>query len=245
MDRALWISWYDLPDDGRDAYIAWAQETYIPQLLKRPGFLWGAHYASIDKGAHKASTDGIAGRTKDAAVPTGDRYIMMFAAEDCITFARPTPRALHGTLPEPDKKMLALRMNERMNVMMEATRVEGKAMKNFKEGMIAAPCINLGSFNYPTDGEEEMMGWYAQRRMHAMSLMEGCVRTRKMCSVAGWAKHAIVYEFESQEACKKYFSTREDLNPEQQPWSDKVVKRVMHAPGSSNLAIRLFPPVPQ
>ena len=30
MDRALWISWCDLPDNGRDAYIAWARDTYIP-----------------------------------------------------------------------------------------------------------------------------------------------------------------------------------------------------------------------
>jgi hypothetical protein len=243
MDRALWISWYDLPNN-RDAYLAWAHDTYIPGLLRQPGFFWGAHYSSVDKGENKAPTDGVAGRTKDASVPTGNRYILIFAAADCYTFANPTPSALHAQLPESDKEMLGLRMQERVNIMMEATRVDGPAIKNFKEGLLPAPCINLGSFRYPTDGEEEMMGWYAQRRMYAMSLMQGCVRTRKMVSVAGWAKHAIVYEFESQAACKKYFPTREDINPEQQPWSDKVVSRVIHAPGSSNLGIRLWPPIP-
>ena len=44
MDQALWISWYDLPDTGRDAYLKWAHGTYIPQMIKRPGILWGAHF---------------------------------------------------------------------------------------------------------------------------------------------------------------------------------------------------------
>ena len=46
MDRALWISWYDLPDNGRDAYLKWAHGTYIPSMIRRPGFLWGAHFQS-------------------------------------------------------------------------------------------------------------------------------------------------------------------------------------------------------
>ena len=47
MDKALWISWYNLPDDGRDAYLAWLHGTYIPAMLERRGFLWAAHYASV------------------------------------------------------------------------------------------------------------------------------------------------------------------------------------------------------
>ncbi len=46
MDRALWITWYDLPDAGRDAYLSWLQGSYIPKLLEKPGILWAAHYAS-------------------------------------------------------------------------------------------------------------------------------------------------------------------------------------------------------
>src|ERR1700676_884051 len=45
-DRGLWITWYDLPMDGRDAYFSWLHGTYLPGLLKRPGYLWAAHYAS-------------------------------------------------------------------------------------------------------------------------------------------------------------------------------------------------------
>lgn len=34
-DRALWITWYDLPAEGRDAYLKWAHETYIPAPIDR------------------------------------------------------------------------------------------------------------------------------------------------------------------------------------------------------------------
>jgi len=46
LDRALWISWYDLPEAGRDEYISWLQARYIPQRLAQPGFLWAAHFKS-------------------------------------------------------------------------------------------------------------------------------------------------------------------------------------------------------
>ena len=45
-DRGLWATWYDLPVEGRDAYLNWLHATYLPALLKRPGYLWAAHYAS-------------------------------------------------------------------------------------------------------------------------------------------------------------------------------------------------------
>ncbi|HEV2009068.1 MAG TPA: hypothetical protein VGQ88_10140, partial [Burkholderiales bacterium] len=44
MDQALWITWYDLPADGRDAHLAWLHNTYIPKLLKKSGFLSAANY---------------------------------------------------------------------------------------------------------------------------------------------------------------------------------------------------------
>jgi len=49
-DRALWISWYDLPEEGRADYLAWLHATHIPGLLERPGYLWAAHYATVERG---------------------------------------------------------------------------------------------------------------------------------------------------------------------------------------------------
>src|ERR1700688_2459924 len=47
-DRGLWVTWYDLPDKDRDAYLSWLHGTYLPEVLRRPGYLWAAHYATRD-----------------------------------------------------------------------------------------------------------------------------------------------------------------------------------------------------
>ena len=47
-DRGLWITWCDSPTAGPEAYFSWLHGTYLPVLLKRPGYLWAAHYASQD-----------------------------------------------------------------------------------------------------------------------------------------------------------------------------------------------------
>ena len=70
-DRALWITWYDLPDSGRDDYFAWLHQTYLPNLLNRPGYLWAAHYATRD-----AEVNPQLHHTEDPSVPTGFRYIL-------------------------------------------------------------------------------------------------------------------------------------------------------------------------
>ena len=46
LDSAFWITWYDLPDNGREQYLDWLHKTYIPKITARPGVLWAAHYAS-------------------------------------------------------------------------------------------------------------------------------------------------------------------------------------------------------
>ena len=37
LDKGIWMILYDLPMEGRDAYLAWL-----------PGLSWTAHYASVD-----------------------------------------------------------------------------------------------------------------------------------------------------------------------------------------------------
>jgi len=55
LDRGLSITWYDLPAEGRDAYLAWLHEVYMPEVLRRPGVLWGGHYAEVEKAVTTAS----------------------------------------------------------------------------------------------------------------------------------------------------------------------------------------------
>ena len=245
MDRAFWITWYDLPEEGREAYLSWLHQEYIPALLKRPGFLSAAHYAAVDRGTMKTMRrDGAKKDPRlDPAVPTGDRYLLLFGAEHANVFGNPVPSELHRDLEEPGKKMLAMRTGERMNIMVEAAKIEGPEAKGYGSGMTLAPCIQLGSFNCAHQDEEEMHAWYAQSRMPRMTTLPGCVRTRKLASVAGWAKHAILYEFTSLETRNRYYMTLEEGRPDMKAWADRIVPKLIHAPGSANLATRIWPAV--
>lgn len=243
MDRGFWITWYDLPEQGRDAYLSWLHEKYIPDCMKRPGFLWAAHYASIKIEATTHARRSALAHTSNLGVPAGDRYILMFGAEDAHVFGNPVPSAYNAGLPAADRKMLALRIGERVNVMIEAARVEGPEAKAYKEGMLPAPFIQFGSFISDWKDEEEMLAWYAQWRMPAMSRLPGIIRTRKLSSVAGWAKHSLMYEWVSREARDKNFNSHEDAYPDMKAWSDRMVPKLIHAPGSANLAHRIWPPV--
>ncbi len=235
-DRGIWITWYDLPEDGRDAYLDWVHEVYIPEMLKRPGYLWAAHYKTIQKGDIRVHTE-------DASVPTGTRYLLLFGAEYADVFGNPIPSKLHAALPAASKRMIAMRIGERANIMAEAGRVAGAEAANYKDGMALAPCIQLGSYNCSWQSEETMLDWYVQVRMPAIAETPGCgIRIRKLASVAGWAKHAILYEFTSVEARHAYFRAHQN-RPDMKPWLDWVAKNLMHAPGSSSLGERIWPPI--
>jgi hypothetical protein len=242
MDRALWITWYNLPEEGRDAYLSWLHSEYVAALLKRPGYLWAAHYASIDEEKIPRRTSGRKVTTTDSSVPKGDRYILIVAAQDANVFGNPLPREINAELPESGKKMLAQRRDERVNIMIEAARVEGPAAADYKDGMALAPWIQLGSFQAAWQDEDDALAWYARWRMPAMSRLPGCVRARKLASVSGWAKQAILYEFVSNEARNHFLHSHEDGEANRE-WTDKVIAALVHAPGSANVARRLWPPV--
>ena len=236
MDLGLWITWYDLPEAGRDEYCSWLHQNYVPAMLKRPGFLWGAHYAEV---ANKIKSAAPA-HTDDPSVPTGSRYMLLFGAENTDVFGDPLPNEINASLPEADRKMLALRTGERVNLMTEYGRVEGPAAKTYQGGMMLSDCIQLGTYNTTWQNEEELLAYYKQGRLPHMAVMPGCVRTRKLASVAGWAKHGVLYEFTSLEARNKNFIGHGDAK--MKAWSANMVPRLMHAPGSANLALRIWPP---
>ena len=240
MDRARWVSWYDLPESGRDAYHSWLHGTYMPKLVKRPGFLWAAHFKSvITPGAPPGG--GRLVHTKDPAVGTGNAYILLFGAEDAHAFAHPTPRKLHAGLPKEDQTMLAMRVGERVNILTEEARADGPDAKKRESKAALSPCIQLGTFQSGTeDGDEDdLLAWYAQCRLPAMTRLPGCVGVRKTVSVSGWAKHSVLYEFVSLAERNKHFPDHEKGHPEDEAWTDRLVRKLLHAPGSPNVAERI------
>jgi hypothetical protein len=232
-DLGLWVTWYDLPDAGRTEYLAWVHQTYIPTLLKRPGYLWAAHYASIPDATAARVT-----HTEDRTVPTGSAYILVVGAEDTNILGSPAPDELHASLPEASRKMISMRTGERTNIFAEASRVTGPGAKDYKDGMTLAPCIQLGTYNINPRLEVDIVAWYAQLQMPNMAVAPGCVRTRKLASVSGWAKMGILYEFASVELRGKTFGGGGGGKPHK--WQGSV-KELVHAPGSPNVARRIWP----
>jgi hypothetical protein len=245
LNRAFWITWYDLPAEGRDEYLAWLHGVYIPEVLARPGIMWGAHYTSEE---NVVPLGGGAGRVRHHAalntVPNGDRFILMFGATDAHVLVNPAPREFNAALPLADQKMLAMRMGERVNIMLEEGTIYGPDAGAVAGSAAPGPCIQLGSFNAgASDDEFELATWYARWRLASLKTLPGVIRVRKLVSVAGWAKHACFYEFTSVAARNEHFVHYEQSNPAMETWSKNVVRTLVHAPKSPNLARRIWPPV--
>ena len=242
IDRGLWITWYDLPPEGRDFYLSWLHGTYIPDILKRPGYLWAAHYATRETQRPANATP--LQHTNDPKVGTGYHFILIIAAKDTLLFGNPVPSAFNASLPETSQRMLAMRMGERVNIMTEACRCDGQANATNKGRIIASACIQLGSFNCPVEYEEEMHGGYVQQRMPAHCDAASCIRVRKLNSVAGWAKHGILYEYASLEGFNKDYETANAKSPLGLR-GHSVVSMLVHAPNGPNLGVRIWPPIPK
>ena len=240
-DRGVWITWYDLPMEGRDAYFSWLHGTYLPDLLKRPGYLWAAHYASqdLEGGAENATRYK---HVDDPRVGKGYHYMLLIGAADASVFGDPVPSLINAALPEQGKKMLAMRVGERMTILTETCRQDGRALGTYKEGMTGAPCIQVGSFDCALEYEEEMHAGYVLQRIPKMCATPSCVRVRKLNSVAGWAKHGIIYEFASKEGFDRDYAPAVANSPLGLN-GRSVVPNLTHAPNGPNSALRIWPPV--
>jgi hypothetical protein len=237
-DQALWITWYDLPQKGRDKHLAWLHDTYMPRQLERDGILWAAHYASVEQ---PAQTRKKKPRRYPPAgtVAGGYRYMLIFGGESAQAFARPTtPRQTNAQLPDKERKLLAMRTGETVNIMIEQARIDGPDAARRERGAGLSPCIQLGSFVH--DDDDALFEWYMQWRLPSMTTLPGLVGARKLVSVSGWAKHAILHEFVSLESRNENFVDHERRHhPEQAEWSERVTGQVLHYPGSPNVATRL------
>jgi len=224
---------YDLEPAQRDGYLSWLHERYLPALLKRPGIEWAAHYL-----AEKRSPPARLTNTGDRSVPGGGDYILLVGAATAHVFSPPRPGETLAPVADNEAGMLALRVNESVSIMVEESQVSGPEAAKHASG----PCIQLGRFNASPEDENELLAWYARWRLPCMEKLPGCVRTRKLAGVVGWAKHAVLYEFTSLDMRDKYFPTHEKPYPELEAWTDKLVRRLLHAPRSPQIAQRIWPP---
>lgn len=243
-DRGIWVTWYDLPEKGREQHLQWLHGTYIPKILKKPGMLWAAHYANA-----KIPPAPRLRHTDDPSVPTGNDYIMFFGAETVHAFTtgaehffKDAPKKLEADLTPHDREMLAMRVGERTCEYTEEARADGPEAHRRGGKLTPAACIQIGSFNAP-GCEEELMSWYGDWRIPALSKLPGCVGIRKLVSAVGWAKHAVLYEFASLELRHENMPKLRTIYVEEGKWSDRFVPALLHAPQSPVVGSRIWPPV--
>ena len=228
QDRAIQVAWYDLPEAGRDEHFDWLHTQYLPALIRLPGYLWAAHYVCVDNQV----PPGRVRHVTDPALGSGNAYVVIVAAEDAHVF-------VHH--PAPAHERLHLRQGERAQIFTEEARLNGPAANKRESALMPAPCIQIGIFcaaHWRDD--EEVLNWYVNNRMAAMRDTPGCMGVRKYVSVTGWAKHGVLYEFESLAMRNAHFMQHAQARPENKAWSDKLVPSLIHAPGSPNVAVRLW-----
>jgi hypothetical protein len=252
MDHGLWASWYDLPASEHDAYLDWLHGTYIPRVLSMPGILWAAHYQfDRDKPVNEPAVARMLSHTADDTVPTGSDYLLMFGAGSAYDFARGKDAYMHhaggrfeADLTEHDRQMLALRIGERSSIMAEVARRDGPDANKREGPYVLSPCIQLGTFNVAAPAiEEELLAWFAGWRFDALGNLPGSMRIRHFLSLTGWAKHGILYEFPSREARDAHFPHLRKIYPEEGAWTNRLLPKLMHAPDSPIVGLRLWPPI--
>ena len=241
MDHGIWATWYDLADDSRGRFLDWLHTRYLPELQRRPGFAWAAHYLNQGGGtAMKELGDNVLIQPQED-IGGGSQYLMLVGAPSPHTFLAPSVLDIEASVES--REMLALRQGVRTAIFAEETRVNGPAIHYRPQGSTPAPAIQMGSFRVRSVEEEFDLGcWYAQYRLPYMAQMPGCVATRKLVSVAGWAKHAVLYEFVSLQARLENFEEpHEALAMDQRAWTGRVVRYTIHTPGSPVVGQRIWP----
>lgn len=245
MDNGLWATWYDLEEQDQDTFLAWMHGSYLPYLQSLPGYAWVAHYRNVPTGPALATYHDIAGHAPgEEKLATGSQYLVLVGAASSHTFFN--PYVMDRVAPDAESKaMLAKRKGLRTVIFAEEARVNGPASHARLPGSTPAPAIQFGTYRIQNEEAELDLGcWYAQQRFPVMSRMPGSVLTRKYLSSSGWAKHGIMYEFESLEARTRQFEEPEEskiVDPKE--WTGRIVRTTLHTPGSPTVGERIWPPV--
>ncbi len=242
IDRGIWATWYDLPAEGRDDYLAWLHEVHLPEALRRPGYLWAAHFEVAGGGSRMSQVKEKLTYTSESGVGGGTRFVMLFGAASPHVFCNPGLVRLAVSQSAETREMLGSRLGVRTCIFSEEARVDGPEVASRAPGLTPGPVIQMGSFVANSiEAEFDLGAWYAQYRLPAMGRMPGCIGARKLVSVAGWAKHSILYEFVSLEAREENFQRHEELSLDEEQWSGRVIRYLTHAPGSPSVAGRIWP----
>jgi hypothetical protein len=242
IDRGIWATWYDLPEGGRTDFLSWLHEIHLPEVAQRPGYLWAGHYEIADSSSRMNRVKDKLTYTDLSDVGGGTQFLVLRGAASPHVFCDPNPAQLVEHQSAEVGEMLGRRIGVRSCIFAEEARVDGPEVRGRAPGLTPGPAIQMGSFVANSlEAELDLGAWYAQYRLPSMGRMPGCVGARKLVSIAGWAKHSILYEFTSLDAREENFQKHEELSIDEKEWSGKVIRYLTHAPGSPSVGRRIWP----
>lgn len=235
MDRAVWAIFYDLPEEGREEYLAWFHEVHIPEKLARPGCVWAAHYEAKPPGARFERIAARLRRSDDPALASGRGFVALFGGETTRAFYDPSPAQLRERQSAETRRMADARIRARGLILCEEWRVEGPEAREAPG--VPAPAMQMGC--YDAGGrDEDLQAWYAQERMAGVARTPGCVGARKYLAATGAPRHAVLYEFSSLAAREAHYVALEETE-----WTRRVHGYLVHPPGSPLVGSRIWPPL--
>ena len=244
MGEVLRAEWFDLADGARDDAWAWLHGEYLPAVQPAPGVAWVGHYEIVPH-PDKPYIDGAPTKseTGDPNVPTGwQNVILTAAASPEVFFGRDNPI---DALANTHADRLAVRDNYRAAVFIEEQVTNSPEQRISPYGMGPPPAMQLGNYNANTpDDEVELARWYRFERFPRVSVSRGMVRGRKLVSIAGWAKHGVLWEFTDLPEGEFTFEPRFVEADRGETWPGRhVLEYVTHAPGSPHTGRRVWPKI--
>jgi hypothetical protein len=244
MDNGIWATWYDMAEENRHAFNDWLHGQYLPELMRKPGVAWAAHYQITGGGDRMQEIHDRLVHAEEEELGNGSQFLVLAGATSPHVFADPRIDEWEAGLDDASAAMLAHRIGTRSSIFTQEEFVTGPEFGARVTGGTPGPAIQMGSFRTRTVADEfDLMAWYAQYRLPNMSRMPGCIATRKLVSVAGWANHCVMYEFLSLDARQEHFQNHESLALDDGEWTNKIITYTIHAPGSPSVGKRLWPPV--
>ncbi len=185
MSHAIWGIIYDLPEGGRDDYLAWFHEVHMAEKLARPGYVWAAHYEVIDpQGNHVSSlaADDVAHNTRG--------YVALFGGADTQVFLDPSPAQIKPHQTPLTREMMGKRIGQRSFIAAEEWSAQGDGNDDRR----GHPVIHLDCCDAP-GGDEAFGAWCVQVLKPATRQHPAFRRISKLLVATGPVKHVILAEF--------------------------------------------------
>ena len=187
MTRAIWGIIYDLPESGRDEYLAWFHDVHMPEKLARPGYAWAAHYEVVSPQARHITS--LAGN-HDGKSSHG--YIALFGGDDTQVFLNPSPAQIKPNQTPLTREMMGRRIAQRSFI----AAVEWCMGGRHSAKLAASPVIHLTCCDAP-QRDESFGAWCVQQLAPVLSRDPALSMLGKMLTATGPIKHVILAGFES------------------------------------------------